>query len=191
MGGGGGGRGRKSGVGGRDVDRSPSVKMINCTTFRDAGYSPENADLRRFGLLCLRSALVSCYWWEVHRNDTPMARGRKSEASLTVVALLPGQGRPPAPRDLDRRERRVWRAVVDALPAHWLDPAGQQALRARSPRLSLPSGGRRGCASSGPKARTPLRVPMPWPAAHSAMAEGCGLSSRPAAGHAAVARGFT
>ena len=58
-----------------------------------------------------------------------MARGRKSEASLTVVPLLPGQGRPPAPRDLDRRERRVWRAVVGALPAHWLDPAGQQVLR--------------------------------------------------------------
>ena len=58
-----------------------------------------------------------------------MARGRKSEASLTVVPLLPGQGRPPAPRDLDRRERRVWRAVVGALPAHWLDLAGQQVLR--------------------------------------------------------------
>lgn len=58
-----------------------------------------------------------------------MARGRKSEASLTVVPLVPGQGRPPAPRDLDRRERRVWCAVVGALPAHWLDPAGQLVLR--------------------------------------------------------------
>jgi hypothetical protein len=56
---------------------------------------------------------------------TPMARGRKSEASLTVVPLVPGGGRPPAPRDLDRRERRVWCAVVGALPA----PSHQLAAR--------------------------------------------------------------
>jgi hypothetical protein len=60
---------------------------------------------------------------------TPMARGRKSEASLTVVPLVPGQGRPRPPAGLDRRERRIWRAVISALPAHWLDPAGQQVLR--------------------------------------------------------------
>jgi hypothetical protein len=56
-------------------------------------------------------------------------RGRKSESSLTVVPLVPGTGRPPPPRGLDKLERRVWNSVVDALPAHWLDSAGQQILR--------------------------------------------------------------
>jgi hypothetical protein len=56
-------------------------------------------------------------------------RGRKSEASLTVVPLVPGTGRPAPPRGLDQRERQTWRAVVDALPAHWIDPAGQLILR--------------------------------------------------------------
>jgi hypothetical protein len=58
-----------------------------------------------------------------------MSRGRKSAASLQVVPLVPGQGRPPPPPGLDRLERRVWRDVVAALPAHWLDPAGQLVLR--------------------------------------------------------------
>jgi hypothetical protein len=58
-----------------------------------------------------------------------MARGRRSAASLSVVPLVPGQGRPPPPRGLDALEKRVWRDVVDALPAHWLDPAGQIILR--------------------------------------------------------------
>jgi hypothetical protein len=56
-------------------------------------------------------------------------RGRKSESSLTVVPLVPGTGRPPPPRGLDKLERRVWKSVVDALPAHWLDSAGSQVLR--------------------------------------------------------------
>ena len=120
-----------------------------------------------------------------------MARGRKSEASLTVVPLLPGQGRPPAPRDLDRRERRVWRAVVGALPAHWLDPAGQQVLRRlvaqaviaerREARLrELRAQGQDGSEDADALATLAQR--------HG---QDCGLSFRPAAGHAAVARGFT
>jgi hypothetical protein len=59
----------------------------------------------------------------------PMPRGRKSEASLTVVPMIPGQGRPRPPVRLDKLERRIWNAVVAALPAHWIDPAGQLVLR--------------------------------------------------------------
>ena len=58
-----------------------------------------------------------------------MSRGRKSAASLTVVPVLPGQGRPEPPASLDPLEKQIWRDVVDALPAHWLDPAGQLILR--------------------------------------------------------------
>jgi hypothetical protein len=56
-------------------------------------------------------------------------RGRKSESSLTVVPLIPGTGRPSPPRGLDQAERRIWKAIVDALPAYWIDPAGQLVLR--------------------------------------------------------------
>jgi hypothetical protein len=60
----------------------------------------------------------------------PMARhGRRSESSLTVVPVIPGSGRPVPPRGLDQQERRIWKSIVDALPAHWIDPAGQQVLR--------------------------------------------------------------
>ena len=58
-----------------------------------------------------------------------MARGRKSAASLTVMPVIPGVGRPKPPRHLDALERQVWRAIVDALPAHWLDAAGCLILR--------------------------------------------------------------
>lgn len=58
-----------------------------------------------------------------------MPRGRKSAASLSVVPVLPGRGRPEPPADLDELERRIWREVVDALPGHWLDTAGQVVLR--------------------------------------------------------------
>jgi hypothetical protein len=58
-----------------------------------------------------------------------MSRGRKSGASLVVVPLVPGQGRPEPPADLDAFEQRVWREVIAALPAHWVDPAGQLVLR--------------------------------------------------------------
>ena len=58
-----------------------------------------------------------------------MPRGRKSAASLAVVAVVPGQGRPEPPVSLDALEQQIWRDVVDALPAHWLDLAGQLILR--------------------------------------------------------------
>ena len=58
-----------------------------------------------------------------------MPRGRKSASSLSVVPLVPGQGRPDPPAGLDSLEQRIWRDVVDALPAHWLDLAGQIVLR--------------------------------------------------------------
>jgi hypothetical protein len=58
-----------------------------------------------------------------------MPRGRKSAASLSVVPVVPGQGRPEPPPGLDSLEQRIWREVVDALPAHWLDLAGQIILR--------------------------------------------------------------
>src|SRR5262249_15190326 len=58
-----------------------------------------------------------------------MSRGRKSGASLVVVPLVPGQGRPEPPADLDSFEQQAWREVIAALPAHWVDPAGQIVLR--------------------------------------------------------------
>jgi hypothetical protein len=58
-----------------------------------------------------------------------MPRGRKSAASLAVVPLVPGQGRPQPPDNLDALEKQIWRDVVDALPAQWLDLAGQLVLR--------------------------------------------------------------
>jgi len=58
-----------------------------------------------------------------------VARGRKSAASFQVVPLVPGQGRPEPPAGLDALEKRIWKDVVDALPAHWLDLAGQVVLR--------------------------------------------------------------
>ncbi|HVI67868.1 MAG TPA: hypothetical protein VM910_35605 [Bradyrhizobium sp.] len=54
---------------------------------------------------------------------------RRSAASLGVVPVLPGRGRPEPPEDLDELEQRIWREVVDALPGHWLDTAGQVILR--------------------------------------------------------------
>jgi hypothetical protein len=64
-----------------------------------------------------------------HLQAPPMARGRKSAASLTVIPVVPGQGRPEPPESLDALERRIWRDVVDAMPSHWFDLAGQLVLR--------------------------------------------------------------
>jgi hypothetical protein len=77
-----------------------------------------------------RNAVVSeNFWFGGFEGGLRMARGRKSAASLAIVPLVPGQGRPEPPADLDEIEQRIWREVVDALPAHWLDPAGQLVLR--------------------------------------------------------------
>jgi hypothetical protein len=54
---------------------------------------------------------------------------RKSSASLAIVPRVPGRGRPEPPPDLDVLEQRIWREVIDALPGHWLDRAGQLVLR--------------------------------------------------------------
>jgi hypothetical protein len=58
-----------------------------------------------------------------------MPRGRKSAASLSVVPVVPGQGRPEPPASLDSLEKRIWLDVVSALPPNWLDLAGQLILR--------------------------------------------------------------
>jgi hypothetical protein len=54
---------------------------------------------------------------------------RKSSASLAIVPRVPGRGRPEPSADLDVLEQRIWREVIDALPGHWLDRAGQLVLR--------------------------------------------------------------
>jgi len=53
----------------------------------------------------------------------------RRSASSQVTPIVPGHGRPTPPRGLDAIEKRIWRDVVDALPDHWLDPAGQLILR--------------------------------------------------------------
>src|SRR5262249_61763598 len=71
---------------------------------------------------------------------------RKSSASLAVVPRVPGRGRPEPPADLDLIEQRIWREVVDALPGHWLDSAGQLVLRrpvAQAPVSEAPAAGLR------------------------------------------------
>jgi hypothetical protein len=57
-----------------------------------------------------------------------MPRGRRSQASLSIVPAIPGAGRPDPPAHLDGNEAQVWRAVVDALPGRWIDAAGEQVL---------------------------------------------------------------
>src|SRR5580700_5744987 len=56
---------------------------------------------------------------------------RRSAADISIVSLVPGKGRPGPPKELDLVERRAWNDVVDSLPGHWLDPAGQIALGKR------------------------------------------------------------
>jgi len=53
---------------------------------------------------------------------------RKSVADLVVVPIS-GGGRPPPPGELDTIEQTIWKAVVDAAPAHAIDPAAQLILR--------------------------------------------------------------
>ena len=53
---------------------------------------------------------------------------RKSVADLVVVPIS-GGGRPPPPGELDTIEQTIWKAVVDAAPAHAIDPAAQLILK--------------------------------------------------------------
>jgi hypothetical protein len=45
-----------------------------------------------------------------------------------VPPAIPGAGRPDPPGYLDACEVQIWRAVVGALPDHWIDAAGEQIL---------------------------------------------------------------
>ena len=58
-----------------------------------------------------------------------MSRGRKSINALSVVPLIPGQGRPGPPRALDRAEKTVWRDIVGAMPPNWFGLESQPVLR--------------------------------------------------------------
>jgi hypothetical protein len=49
----------------------------------------------------------------------PERRGPKPISALSVVPILPGTGRPPAPDDLSRLEKEVWKSVTDGLPPRW------------------------------------------------------------------------
>ena len=48
-----------------------------------------------------------------------------------------------------RPDQRIWRGVVDALPGHWLDSAGQLILRCLAHWSGSRSARRRGYASCG------------------------------------------
>jgi hypothetical protein len=54
---------------------------------------------------------------------------RRPPPDLTIVPLVPGKGRPEAPKTLDPVEARAWNDTIDALPGQWVDPAGQLLLR--------------------------------------------------------------
>jgi hypothetical protein len=58
-----------------------------------------------------------------------MSRGRKSINALSVVPLIPGQGRPEPPRVLDRAEKTVWREIVGSMPPNWFGLECQPILR--------------------------------------------------------------
>jgi hypothetical protein len=58
-----------------------------------------------------------------------MPRGRRSTNALSVVPLIPGQGRPEPPRALDKAEKLVWRSIVGAMPPNWFGLECQPVLR--------------------------------------------------------------
>jgi hypothetical protein len=62
---------------------------------------------------------------------------RRSAADISIVSLVPGKGRPEPPKELDLVERRAWNDVVDSLPGHWLDPAGQILLEQTAAEIAL------------------------------------------------------
>jgi hypothetical protein len=45
-----------------------------------------------------------------------------------VPPAIPGAGRPDPHAHLDANEAQIWRALVGALPDHWIDAAGEQIL---------------------------------------------------------------
>jgi hypothetical protein len=46
-----------------------------------------------------------------------MPSGRKP-ANLTLVPILPGQGRPPAPAGMPKEQAAIWDFMVSAMPDH-------------------------------------------------------------------------
>ena len=65
-----------------------------------------------------------------HRRRAPYAPWAQiGILALSVVPIVPGPGRPEPPASLDALEKQIWSDVVDALPARWLDLAGQLILR--------------------------------------------------------------
>src|SRR5262249_29730830 len=50
-------------------------------------------------------------------------------AADPVGVPISGGGRPPPPGELDTTEQAIWKAVVDAAPAHSIDSAAQLILR--------------------------------------------------------------
>ena len=58
-----------------------------------------------------------------------MPRGRKSTNALSVVPVIPGQGRPEAPSALDEGEKVIWREIVGAMPPNWFGLECQPVLR--------------------------------------------------------------
>jgi hypothetical protein len=61
------------------------------------------------------------------RNTIRPRKPRTGAVELTP--LLPAAGRPEPPSDLDPTEAQIWVDVVDSLPSHWIDTAGQLLLR--------------------------------------------------------------
>lgn len=59
-------------------------------------------------------------------------RGRKSTAELATapVALDAARQRPPAPDDLTKDQREVWKKTVHAMPANWFTPEHHETLKA-------------------------------------------------------------
>jgi hypothetical protein len=62
---------------------------------------------------------------------------RRSNADLSIVPMLPGKGRPQPPKALDQTEARAWNDVIDALPGHWIDAAGQIVLRRVAAQIAI------------------------------------------------------
>jgi hypothetical protein len=68
---------------------------------------------------------------EIALNPATFRNRTDREICSTLVHEMVhhGQGRPEPPPDRDELEQSIWRAVVDALPAHWVDRAGEIVLR--------------------------------------------------------------
>ena len=57
-------------------------------------------------------------------------RGRKSTAALAASPLVTATARPDAPYDLTDEQADVWRGVIDALPAGWIETGALPVLAA-------------------------------------------------------------